>query len=80
MAIRFPAYGLLLGATLATGLGVGYAVGQQPHMQAALGLLQNARAELAQALADKGGHRVAAIGLIDRAIYQVNLGIAAGGG
>ncbi len=40
---RFPAYGLLLGATLATWLGMGYAVGQQPHMPAAVGFLQSAR-------------------------------------
>jgi hypothetical protein len=80
MAKRFPVYGLLLGASLATGLGIGYAVGQQPHMEAAIGFLQSARAELAQALANKGGHRVAAIGLIDQAIDQVRRGIAAGGG
>ncbi|MGA2793850.1 MAG: hypothetical protein ABSE69_09980 [Roseiarcus sp.] len=80
MAKRFPAYGLLLGASLATGLGIGYAVGQQPHMQAAIGFLQSARAELGEALANKGGHRLAAIGLIDQAIDQVRQGIAAGGG
>jgi hypothetical protein len=55
MSKRFPAYGLLLGAALATGLGRGYAIGQQPHMQAAVGFLQSARAELAAALANKGG-------------------------
>ena len=77
---RFPRHGLLLGATLVVGLGAGYALGQQPHMEAALGYLQSARAELAAALPNKGGHRVTAIGLIDQAINQVHLGIAAGGG
>jgi hypothetical protein len=50
----------------------------QPHMDTALGLLQNAKAELQQAEHNKGGHRVRAIQLIDQAIGQVNAGIAAG--
>jgi hypothetical protein len=50
----------------------------QPHMDAALGLLQQARAELQQALHNKGGHRVRAINLIDQTIREVNAGIAAG--
>jgi hypothetical protein len=50
----------------------------QPHMQAALDNLKNARNNLGQATADKGGHRANALQLIDRAIDQVNLGIAAG--
>ncbi|HLW92553.1 MAG TPA: hypothetical protein VKS78_14810 [Roseiarcus sp.] len=58
---RFPANGVILGATLAIGLGAGYALGQQPHMEAALGFLQSARAELVAALPNKGGHRVTAI-------------------
>jgi hypothetical protein len=50
----------------------------QPHMQAALDNLKNARNNLVQATADKGGHRANAIKLIDQAIAEVNLGIAAG--
>ena len=45
-------------------------------MDAALVLLQNARGELQAATPNKGGHREAAIGLIDQAIVQVREGIA----
>jgi len=51
---------------------------EQPHMDAALGLLQNAKAELQQATHNKGGHRARAVQLVDQAIAQVNAGIAAG--
>jgi hypothetical protein len=47
----------------------------QPHMQAALQSLQEARAHLANATHDKGGHRVDAIQAVDRAIAQVQRGI-----
>lgn len=47
----------------------------QPHMQAALQSLQQARAHLANATHDKGGHRVDAIQAVDRAITQVQRGI-----
>jgi hypothetical protein len=50
----------------------------QPKMQAALSELRAARASLEQAVADKGGHRVKAIGLVDQAIAQVEAGIQAG--
>jgi hypothetical protein len=50
----------------------------QPHMRSALDNLKNARNNLVQATADKGGHRANAIKLIDQAIAEVNLGIAAG--
>jgi hypothetical protein len=50
----------------------------QPHMQAALDHLKNARNNLVQATADKGGHRANAIKLVDQAINEVNAGIAAG--
>jgi hypothetical protein len=66
---------LLLGITLASGLGIGYAIGAQPHMEATIRLLQNARAELAAASPNKGGHRERALGLIDQAIEQVRAGI-----
>ena len=48
----------------------------QPHMQAALDLLKNARRELAAATSDKGGHRANAIKAVDRAIAEVERGIA----
>jgi hypothetical protein len=69
---------------LAIAMGVGFGVGMadvyQPHMQNALGELQAARAELQVATPNKGGHRVAAIGLVDQAIGQVQAGIAVGDG
>lgn len=51
--------------------------GDQPHMQAALDALNNARGNLNQATADKGGHRAKAIELVRAAIDEVNLGIQA---
>jgi hypothetical protein len=50
----------------------------QPHMQAALDLLKDAKTNLASATDDKGGHRVKAMEYVDKAIDEVNLGIAAG--
>ena len=67
---------ILLGAALAASMGVGYAIGAQPHMEASIGLLQSARAELARATPNKGGHREKALGLIDQAIAEVRAGIA----
>jgi len=48
----------------------------QPHMQAALEHLRAARAELVQAAPRKGGHRGRAVELVERAIAQVERGIA----
>jgi hypothetical protein len=56
----------------------GLAVAAQPHMDNALGALQTARGELQVAEANKGGHRVAAIRLVDEAIGEVRAGIAGG--
>ena len=50
----------------------------QPHMQNALSALQGARSELQVAEANKGGHRVTAIRLVDEAINEVRAGIAVG--
>ena len=50
----------------------------QPNMRAALEHLQNARQNLQAASADKGGHRQNALDLVNRAIDEVNRGIAAG--
>ena len=52
------------------------AVPDQPNMQAARSNLMNAKSELQRATADKGGHRANAIGLVNRAITEVNDGIA----
>ncbi len=73
---QFMIRSLALGAVIATSFGVGFAIGAQPHMEAALGLLQNARAELQAALPNKGGHRERAIGLVDQAIAETKNGIA----
>jgi hypothetical protein len=67
---------LLVGILVVSSFGIGYALGAQPHMDAALGLLQNARGELEAATPNKGGHRERAIELVDRAIGQVREGIA----
>jgi hypothetical protein len=53
----------------------GCATTGQPNMQTALDELQAARSELEAASSDKGGHRVAAISLVDQAIDQVREGI-----
>ena len=71
---------LLLGAAIAGSMGIGYAIGAQPHMTETVALLQSARAELAKATPNKGGHRERALGLIDQAIGEVRAGIAFAGG
>jgi len=71
---------LLLGTAITAAMGIGYAFGAQPHMTASLSLLQSARAELAAATPNKGGHRERALGLIDQAISEVRAGIAFAGG
>jgi hypothetical protein len=70
---------LLLGAAIAASMGVGYAIGAQPHMTETVTLLQSARAELAAATPNKGGHRERALGLIDQAVAEVRAGIAFAG-
>jgi hypothetical protein len=71
---------LLLGGVIATSIGVGYAIGAQPHMTAGIALLQSARGELQAATPNKGGHRERAMDLIDQAISEVRAGIAFAGG
>jgi len=60
----------------AIGFVAGQATANQPHMQNALDRLRGARAELSAAAPDKGGHRVRAIDLVDRAISETRAGIA----
>jgi hypothetical protein len=70
------------GAAVAMGasaLGTTTAEAAQPLMHRALSDLGAARAALERALADKAGHRVKAISLVDQAIAEVKAGIAAGG-
>jgi hypothetical protein len=50
-------------------------VEEQPHMRAALEHLKLAKAELEQAEADKGGHRVAALKATNDAIHHAEEGI-----
>jgi hypothetical protein len=67
---------LFAAMVLLSTIAIAGAVPDQPFMQAARGNLQNAKAELQRAIADKAGHRVRAINLVNRAIAEVNAGIA----
>lgn len=71
-----PSRALVLGAVIASSVGVGYAIGAQPHMTASITLLQSARGELAAALPNKGGHRERGLALIDQAIAEIRASIA----
>ena len=66
---------LLLVVLVSGGFLVGRATADQPHMQAALDHLRAAKVELEKAVADKGGHRVAALKLTNDAITEVVAGI-----
>lgn len=74
---QLAAFGLVA-AIAGAGFVAGYAYAAQPHMQAAMGYLQNAKSELQLAEANKGGHRVSAIRLVNEAIGEVQAGMAAG--
>lgn len=50
----------------------------QPHMQAALDHLKEAKDDLQAATNDKGGHRARALGYVNDAIDEVKKGIDAG--
>ena len=67
---------LFLTLIIAAGFVAGRASADQPRMHAALEHLRAARAELDKATPDKGGHREAAIKLVNDAIAQVEAGIA----
>jgi hypothetical protein len=67
----------MLAGVVATGR-IQIASADQPNMTDAKAKLQDARSSLAAAADDKGGHRVKAMGFVDQAIAEVNLGIAAG--
>lgn len=46
----------------------------EPHMSAAMGHLEQAKAELEKAAPNKGGHREKAMQLVDEAMQQVREG------
>jgi hypothetical protein len=48
----------------------------EPHMSAAMGHLEQAKAELERATPNKGGHREKAIQLVNEAMQQVQQGEA----
>ena len=82
--MKTPVKVIVAASTLVMATGVGFGLGMakadQPHMRNALGDLRAARGELQVAMADKGGHRVAAIQLVDQAIDQVRQGMDVGAG
>ena len=65
-----------LSAVLVTGVCVGQALADQPHMVNALNALTTARDELALAAHNKAGHRAEAIRLTNAAIAEVQAGMA----
>jgi outer membrane lipoprotein-sorting protein len=65
----------LIALLLSLSLAVPALAQPQPHMTAALSSLESAKAELDKATADKGGHRVKAIELINQAMEEVRKGI-----
>jgi ribose/xylose/arabinose/galactoside ABC-type transport system permease subunit len=70
---------LLVGGTAGAIVGACVAMAAQPNMQAALGSMQAARAELVRATPNKGGHRERALGFLDSAIGETKAGIAYAG-
>ncbi|MBS0601735.1 MAG: hypothetical protein JSR94_10940 [Proteobacteria bacterium] len=73
---RFVVSGLALALVFTAGV----VTGAQPHMVNALGALQTAKSELQAAQANKGGHLLKAIDLVNQAISEVQAGMEAAGG
>lgn len=67
---------LLVAFCIVAGMSIGAWAEKQPRMTASLSYLVKAKNELERATHDKGGHRVAAIRLIDEAMHEVRAGIA----
>ena len=65
----------LLVVALGSGFYAGRASAVQSHMVNARSHLNTAKVQLEEAAEDKGGHRVAALKLVNDAIAEVNLGI-----
>jgi hypothetical protein len=76
---KSPTAILLIGVTAGAIVGACVAMAAQPNMQAALGSMQAARAELVRATPNKGGHRERALGFLDSAIGETKAGIAYAG-
>ncbi len=74
-AKRLGAVVLIVATALFGGYWAGRVYADQPHMQAALEHLRAAKQQLEIAEADKGGHRVKAVRLVNDAIVQVEKGI-----
>ena len=72
---KSPTAILLTGLTVAAIASACAVMAAQPNMQAALGSLQAARAELVRATPNKAGHRERAIGFVDSAIAETRAGI-----
>jgi len=66
-----------LSLALTSGIFIGHAVADQPHMQSALDSLQAAKTDLEYATHNKGGHRVEALRLTNEAIRETRAGIEA---
>jgi hypothetical protein len=64
--------------TLISAMGLQSVRADQPNMRAALSHLREAKAALQRAEHNKGGHRGRAIEIINRAIVEVEAGIAVG--
>lgn len=71
---------LVLGMAFVASMGVGYAVGPQPHENESIALLLSARGELIASTTNRDSHRERAIGLIDQAIGEVRAGVTFAGG
>jgi hypothetical protein len=80
VSLKIAAAAVTLAIATAAGYGVGLTQVNQPHMQNALSELQSAKGELQVASTNKSGHRVNALNLVNRAITEVQAGIAAGEG
>jgi len=76
---KSPAALLLTGVAAGAIAGACVAMAAQPNMQAALGSMQTARAELVRATPNKGGHRDRALAFLDSAIGETKAGIAYAG-
>jgi hypothetical protein len=68
-------FSLAIFCLLAMGV-IASAMPDQPFMRAARADLMTAKRELQKATPDKGGHRVKAIALVNKAIAEVDAGIA----
>jgi hypothetical protein len=77
--IRSHTVVLVTGITIGAIAGACAVLAAQPNMQAALGSLQAARAELQKSTPNKGGHRERAIGFVDQAIAETRAGISYAG-